>query len=150
VTVSANVNPKPRQALAAVAASFWIAAPACLGMIGGGVAPWATVWGLMSLSGTRFHGWFVVALGIVGLAMLSLYVLRGARLPLLVAAACGALGALQAMATLAKIDADGSVTVFGLEYHYADPAWGLYLALAASATLACSATVTWFATRGRS
>jgi hypothetical protein len=141
-----KVSPKPRDALAPV--SFCIASPACLAMMVGGVAQWATAWGFVSLSGTRFHGWSEVALGFLGFVMLTLHLLRGARFALLVAAGAGALGALQAIVTLAKLSADGAVTVFGVAYRYVDPSWGLYLVLAGAIVLASSTTATWLATSG--
>ena len=129
-------------------ASFWIASLACVALIVGGVAQWATAFGFMALDGTRMHGWNEVAVGIAGLAMLGLHMLRGLRLPLLIAAVGGALGALQAIQTLAKISSGGKVTVLGVEYRYVEPAWGLYLVLAGAIALACSAALAWLGARG--
>jgi hypothetical protein len=144
----------PRQRLESAAgfagqpASFWLASLASLGMIVGGVGPWATAWGFLSLSGTSMQGWREVMVGLVGLAMLGLHQLRGARLPLIVAAGAGALGAIQAIATLGKINSGGAFTVLGQEYRYLEPAWGLYLVLAAAVTLACSmSALAWRASR---
>jgi hypothetical protein len=120
-------------------ASFWVASLASLAMIIGGVGPWATAYGVLSLSGTSMHGWRSVTVGVVGLAMLGLHQVRGVRLPLIVAGIAGALGAMQAIATLAKIDSDGALTVLGQQYRYLDPAWGLYLVLAGAVALVCSA-----------
>jgi hypothetical protein len=72
--------------------------------------------------------------------MLGLHLVRPGRLPLLVAAAAGALGAIQAIATLSKIESGGAVTVFGFHYRYLDPAWGLYLVLAGAIALVVSAS----------
>jgi hypothetical protein len=121
-------------------ASFWVAALASLGLIIGGVGPWATAYTLVSISGTSMHGWREVSVGVLGLAMLALHVALRARLPLLVAAVGGVLGAIQAIATLDNIDSGGAVTVFGLEYRFLDPAWGLYLVLAGAIALAFSAS----------
>jgi hypothetical protein len=133
---------------AAQPTSFWLAALASLGMIIGGVGPWATEFGFVSVSGTSMHGWRAVMVGVVGLAMLGLHQLRGARLPLIVAGIAGALGAMLALAILGKINSGGAVTVLGQRYRYLDPAWGLYLVLAGAITLVCSASaLAWRASR---
>ena len=134
-------------ALAGQPASFWIAAVACLAMIIGGVAQWATAFSFISVSGTSMHGWNEVAAGAAALAMLAVYLLRGARLPLIAAAVAGVLGVIQAVATLAKIGSDGAMTVLGYQYRYLEPAWGLYLVLVAAVVLTCSATLAWLAAR---
>jgi hypothetical protein len=121
-------------------AGFWVAALASLAIIIGGVGPWATAYALVSISGTSMHGWREVAVGALGLVMLGLHVVRPGRLPLLVAAVAGALGAIQAIATLSKIESGGAVTVFGFHYRYLDPAWGLYLVLAGAIALVVSAS----------
>jgi hypothetical protein len=128
------------EALAARPGSFWLASLAALAMIIGGVGPWATAFGMASLSGTDMQGWREVAAGALALAMLGVYGARGARLPLLVAAVAGALGAVQAFATTARIDSDGAVTVLGQQYRYLDPAWGVYLVLVGAVVLACCAS----------
>jgi hypothetical protein len=134
--------------LASQPASFWVAALASLGIIIGGVGPWATAFGFESFSGTSMHGWREVIVGVVGLAMLALHQLVGARLPLIVASVTGALGAFGALATVSKIHSGGAVTVLGQQYRYVDPAWGLYLVLVAAIVLMCSASVlTWRASR---
>jgi hypothetical protein len=125
----------PRQPI-----SFWVAALASIGMIIGGVGPWATAYTLVSISGTSMHGWREVEVGALGLAMLGLHLVRGGRIPLLVAAVAGALGAMQAVASLDKIQSGGAVTVFGYHYRFLDPAWGLYLVLAGAIALVVSAS----------
>jgi hypothetical protein len=120
-------------------ASFWLAALASMCMIIGGVGPWATAFTLMSLSGTSMEGWREVIAGIVALGMLGLYQLLGARLPLIVAGIAGALGAMQALATLGRIHSGGAVNVLGQQYRYLDAAWGLYLVLAGAIALLCCA-----------
>jgi hypothetical protein len=120
--------------------SFWLAALASLGIMIGGIGPWATAYTLVSISGTSMHGWREVEVGALGLVMLALHLVRRGRLPLLVAAVAGALGAWQAVATLNKINSGGVVTVLGFHYRYLDPAWGLYLVLAGSIALVCSAS----------
>jgi hypothetical protein len=127
-------------AFAAHPGSFWLAALASIGLIVGGLGPWATAFGFESFAGTRMHGWRAVMVGLVGLAALGLHQLRGARLPLIVAGVAGALAALLAIATLSKIHSDGAVTVLGQQYRYVDPAWGLYLVLAGAIALVCSAS----------
>jgi hypothetical protein len=117
-------------------------------MIIGGVGPWATAYNFLSLSGTSMHGWREVGVGACGLVMLALYQVLGARLPLIVAAVAGALGATQAMTTISKIDSGGAVTVLGTQYRYIDVAWGLYLVLTAALTLLVSASaLAWRASR---
>ena len=141
-------RPEIAAAFAAQPASFWSASLASLAVIVGGVGPWATAWGFLSLSGTSMHGWRAVFMGVVGLAMLALHQLRGTRIPLLVAGVAGALGAMQAIATLGQINSNGAVTVLGQEYRYVDPAWGLYLVFCAGIVLACSvAVLAWRASR---
>jgi hypothetical protein len=120
--------------------SFWLAALASLGIMIGGIGPWATAYTLVSISGTSMHGWREVEVGALGLVMLALHLVRRGRLPLLVAAVAGALGAWQAVATLNKINSGGVVTVLGFHYRYLDPAWGLYLVLAGSIGLVFSAS----------
>lgn len=128
-------------------ASLWFASLASLAMIIGAVAPWATQFGFISLSGTRMHSWSEVAFAVVGLAMLGLYALRGTRFALIVAAGAGVLGAMQAVATFGKLASNGAVTVFGVQYHFLDPAWGLYVVLVGAIGLAGSSTLAWFAAR---
>jgi hypothetical protein len=144
----------PRQRLEIAAAfaerpaSFWFASLGSIGLIVGGIGPWATAYGFLSLSGTSMHGWRSVMVGVLGLVMLALYQLRPARLPLIVAAVAGVLGAMQAITSLSKINSGGVVTVFGQQYRYLAPAWGLYLVLAGSITLACFASaLAWRASR---
>jgi hypothetical protein len=144
---STHPSAPPRQrptvaaAFAGQPASFWLASLASLGIIIGGVGPWATAFGFMSLSGTSMHGWRAVIAGVVGLAMLGLHQVRGARLPLVVAGVAGALCAIEAISTLAAIQSDGAITVLGQQYRYVDAAWGLYLVLAGAIALVCSASV---------
>jgi hypothetical protein len=147
-----SASPRQRLEIAAAfagqPASFWSASLASLGMIVGGIGPWATAFGFLSLSGTSMQGWRAVMVGVVGLAMLGLYQLRGARLPLIVAGVAAALGAMQAIASLGEISSGGAVTVLGQQYRYVDPAWGLYLVLAGAIALVCSVSVlAWRASR---
>jgi hypothetical protein len=142
--------PPPRQdlgvagAFASQPASFWVGSLASLCAIIGGIGPWATVWNLISISGTSMHGWREVGVGAVGLVMLGLHRLRGGRLPLIVAAVAAALGAILAITTLSKINSGGAVTVLGVEYRFLDAAWGLYLVLVGTITLLLSAfALTW-------
>ncbi|MCW3015223.1 MAG: hypothetical protein JWO02_2315 [Solirubrobacterales bacterium] len=148
-----SAAPRPRLEIAAAfagqPASFWLASLASLGLIVGGIGPWATAWGYLSLSGTSMHGWRAVMLGVVGLAMLAVYQVRRARLALIVAGVAGAFGAMQAITSLAKINAGGAVTVFGQQYRYLGAAWGLYLVLAGGIALMGSASaLVWRASRG--
>jgi hypothetical protein len=147
-----SLSPRQRleiaSAFAGQPASFWLASLGSLAMIVGGVGPWATAFGVLSLSGTSMHGWRAVMVGVVGLAMLGLYQLRGARLPLIVAAVAGALGAMQAIATFGRINSGGAVFVLGQEYRYVDAAWGLYLVLAGAIALMCfSSALAWRTSR---
>jgi hypothetical protein len=133
-------RPTIAAALAGQPASFWVASVASLGIIIGGVGPWATAFGFVSLSGTSMHGWRAVILGAAGLAMLALYQLRAGRLAPIFAAVAGALGAIQAISTLDAIHSGGAITVLGQQYRYLEPAWGLYLVLLGAIALACSAS----------
>jgi hypothetical protein len=135
-------------AFASQPASFWLGTLASLGVIIGGVGPWATVWNFVSISGTSMHGWREVGVGAVGLVTLGLHQLRGGRVPLLVAGVAGALGATLAITALTKISSGGAVTVLGVEYRYVDPAWGLYLVLVGTVTLVvCACALAWRAFR---
>jgi hypothetical protein len=125
--------------LAAQAVTFWMAMLGALGMIVGGIAPWATVFALQSFSGTRMHGWREVAAGAIALILLGVYQVRPSRLPLIGAALLGALGAIGAIATWSKIQSGGVFTVFGVEYRYLDPAWGLYLVIGGALLLTFTA-----------
>ena len=122
-------------------ASFWMASVASLAVIIGGVGPWATWLNSVSISGTSMHGWREVGVGVVALVMLGLYRLRGARLPLIVTGIIGALGFIGGIAALHDILTHGAVTVFGFEYRYLDAAWGIYLVLVGTATLALSSAL---------
>jgi hypothetical protein len=132
-------------------ASFWLAALAALAVIVGAVGPWMSAFGFPSISGTSLHGGREVVVGAVGLAMLALHGLRGYRLPLVMAALAGTIGALGAASGLHKISTDGAVTLFGYTYRYLHPSWGLYLVLAGGVALACFASIlawsTWRSSR---
>ena len=147
-----STAPQPRMVLsaafAAAPASFWLASLASLGIIIGGVGPWATAFGMVSLSGTSMHGWRSVMVGLIGLAMLGLHLWGRARLPLVVAGVAGALAALQAILTWGKINSGGAVTVLGQQYRYLAPAWGLYLVFAGAIGLMYFASaLSWRASR---
>lgn len=124
----------------AQAAAFWLAMLGSLGMIIGGIAPWATAFTFQSFSGTRMHGWREVAAGVLAVIMLGLYHVRPARLPLIGAAVVGALGAIGALVAWSKIQSGGVFTIFGVQYRYLDPAWGLYLVLGGALTLLFTAS----------
>lgn len=126
--------------IAAQSAAFWLAMLGALGMIVGGVAPWATAFTLQSFSGTRMHGWREVFAGALAVILLGVFQVRPTRLPLIGAAVLGALGAIGAAVTLGRIESGGVFTVFGVEYRYLSPAWGLFLVLGAALTLFLTAT----------
>jgi hypothetical protein len=125
---------------AAQAAAFWLAMLGSLGMIVGGIAPWATAFTFQSFSGTRMHGWREVACGVLAVIMLGRYHVRPARLPLIGAAVIGALGAIGAVVTWSKIQSGGVFTIFAVQYRYLDPAWGLYLVLGGALILLFTAS----------
>ena len=131
-------------AFAAQPVSFWLAALASLSMIIGGIGPWATSFNYLSISGTSMHGWREVGVGVVALAMLGLYQLRGGRLALLVAWLAGAFGAIGAITAVNKIVSGGAVTVLGVQYRYMDAAWGIYLVLVGALTVVlCTSLLAW-------
>jgi hypothetical protein len=134
--------------VAAQPVAFWMAMLGSLGIIVGGIAPWATAFTFESFSGTRFHGWSDVAVGLVAMTALGLYQLRPVRLLLVGAAVIGALAATGAVVTWSKIQSGGVFTVFGVQYRYLDPAWGLYLLLGGALTLLFTASaLAWHARR---
>jgi hypothetical protein len=87
------------------------------------------------------EGWREVVAGLAGLVLLGVYQRLGARAALIAAGIAGALGAIQAIATLARIHSGGAVIVLGQEYRYLDAAWGLYLVLVGAIALVCSTAV---------
>jgi hypothetical protein len=127
-------------ALAAQPGAYWMAMLGSLGMIVGGIAPWATAFNFQSFSGTRMHGWREVAAGAIAVILLGLYQARPTRLPLIGAAAVGALGAIGAIVTWSRIESGGVFTVFGVDYRYLDAAWGLYLVIGGALTLMFTAS----------
>lgn len=128
-------NPPPSAGFADQPASFWVASLASLGVIVGGVGPWATYLNYVSISGTSLHGWREVAVGAIALVMLGIYQLRGWRGPLIVAGIVGALGLIGAIQSLNNITNGGAITVFGVTYRYMSAAWGLYLVLVGTLVL---------------
>ena len=124
----------------AQAAAFWLALLGSLGMMVGGIAPWATAFTFQSFSGTRMHGWREVACGVLAVILLGAYHVRPARLWLIGAAVLGALGAFGAVVAWSKIQSGGVFTVLGVQYRYLDVAWGLYLVLGGALILCFAAT----------
>ena len=128
---------------------FGLASLASLAVIIGGVGPWATWLNSVSISGTSMHGWREVSVGGIGLFMLWLYQQRGWRLPLIVTVVFGCLGAIFAIAALHKIQSGGAITLYGVQYRYANATWGLYLVLVgAIAQAVCAAIMVWRDVRG--
>jgi hypothetical protein len=126
--------------LAAPAAAFWLAVLGSLGTIVGGMAPWATAFALQSFSGTRMHGWRVVACGVLAVIMLGVYHVRPTRLPLIGAAVIGAFAALGGIIAWSRIQSGGVYTIFAVKYRYLDPAWGLYLVVGSALILVFTAS----------
>jgi hypothetical protein len=122
-------------------ASFWVASVASLGVIVGGVGPWATYMNYVSISGTSMHGWREVAVGVIALVLLGVYQLCGWRTPAVVAAILGLLGVIGAIADLRSITSGGAITVFGITYRYLNASWGIYLVLTGTIILMLSASV---------
>jgi hypothetical protein len=130
-----SLSPRLGAAFATQPASFWVASVASLGVIIGGVGPWATYLNYVSISGTSMHGWRDVALGAIALVMLGCFQLRGWRTPLIVAGILGAVGVIGAIQSLNSIADGGAVTVFGVTYRYMSAAWGIYLVLVGTLVL---------------
>ena len=132
-------------------ASFWVASLASLGIIIGGIGPWATYLNYVSISGTSMHGWREVAVGAVALVMLGLYQMSGWRPPLIGAGVVGVLGLIGAIDALHSITSGGAVTVLGITYRFISAAWGVYLVLAGTIVLTlCIALLMWQVFRSRS
>jgi hypothetical protein len=128
-----------------------VALIASLGVIVGGVGPWATYLNYVSISGTSMHGWREVAVGVIALALLGVYQVRGWRVPMLFVAILGLLGVIGAIEDLHGITSGGAVTVFGITYRYLTAAWGIYLVLVGTIILTLSASaLLWSARLGRS
>jgi hypothetical protein len=132
----------PRQSLpSSQPASFWLASLASLGIIIGGVGPWATWLNSVAISGTSLHGWREVAVGVVALAMLFIRQLGGRLVPTLIAAAMGVIGLVGGIDAINTVTREGAITIFGVTYRYLGAAWGLYLVVAGAAVLAVSASL---------
>lgn len=121
-------------------ASFWVASLASLGVIVGGVGPWATYANYFSISGTSIHGWREVAVGAIALVLLATYRSRGWRLSVLAAAILGVLGVIGAIEELSSIESGGAITVFGITYRYLTASWGIYVVIAGTIILTLSAS----------
>jgi hypothetical protein len=119
-------------------ATFWVASIASLGVIVGGVGPWATYLNYVSISGTSMQGWREVAVGVIALVLLGIYQVRGWRVPVLLAAILGLLGVIGAIEALHGITSGGAITVFGITYRYLTAAWGIYLVLVGTIILTLS------------
>jgi hypothetical protein len=125
-------------------AGFWVAALAAVGVIIGGIGPWASWLNFVSISGTSVHGWREVGVGAVALAMLGVHRLRGGRLPLIAACIVGALGLAGAIISINDVQSKGAVTVLGTQYRYLNVAWGLYVVLVGTIVLVLStAALAW-------
>jgi hypothetical protein len=121
--------------------SFWVASLASLGVVIGGVGPWATWLNSVSISGTSLHGWREVAVGVVALILLWLYQWGGWLLAAVLAAVAAILGLVGAIDAINTVTNNGAVSLFGVTYRYLGVAWGLYLVLAGTIVLALSASV---------
>jgi hypothetical protein len=125
-------------------AGFWVAALAAVGVIIGGIGPWASWLNFVSISGTSMHGWREVGVGAVALAILGVHRLRGGRLPLIAACVVGALGLAGAITSINDVQSNGAVTVLGTQYRYLNVAWGLYLVLVGTIVLVlATAALAW-------
>jgi hypothetical protein len=118
---------------------WWVALIAAAAMVIGGFGPWATALGFVSVNGTQGVGWLVITAGVVALlALWSEGRSRQGGHPLVLAAVAGIGGALVAIYTFARLEsAQGEL--LGERIDLVDPAWGLYLAVIASGTLAVAA-----------
>jgi hypothetical protein len=108
----------------------FIWAGACLAaMVAGGLGPWATVFGIADVSGTHGDGWFLIAGGVGGAALLLVHVRRAPHkrwLPIVqtsLAAICLAVAGYD-LSDIAHVSEGG--------WDLVDPAWGLYVSFVAS------------------
>jgi hypothetical protein len=120
---------------------FWVASLASLGIIIGGVGPWATWLNSVQISGTSLHGWREVAVGAVALGVLIIRQWGGQLVPGVIAAVMGIVGLVGAIDAIHTVTRDGAITFFGVTYRYLGAAWGLYLVAAAAAVLIVSASL---------
>lgn len=110
-------------------------------MVIGSFGPWAKVLGLITVNGTDDggDGWVVIVAAAVGAVALLLWRVRSRRWLILtvIAAAAGL-----ATTIYDRVDLEG--TTDGLDVgSLVDAAWGIYVAMIGSASLALAATVGW-------
>ncbi len=114
---------------------WWALASAAL-MVVGGFAPWATALDTINVAGTEGDGWFVILGGAIAGALLWRHARVGARGLALGAAVIGVLCTLITLYDLSDVNKVADAAGLG---SVIDPAWGLYLAIVASASLTASA-----------
>ena len=112
-------------------------------MVLGSIGPWVDVGGLVRIGGTDDgrDGWVVIGAAAVG-ALAFLLWMRGRRWSILAALAAG-VGV--ATTVYDRLDLEG--TVSGVDVgRFLEATWGLYLAMAGSASLAAAAIASWLVT----
>jgi hypothetical protein len=116
--------------------SFWWLLLSATAMVLGGLGPWATAFGALSVSGTSGDGWLLIAGGAVAVALTVVHVRRQgrARWPMIVVGLIGSGCAIAAIIDLGDIASatDGS----DLLGDAVSPGWGIWLSVASSASLA--------------
>jgi hypothetical protein len=114
----------------------FIWAAACLAaMIAGGLGPWATVFGIADISGTRGDGWFLIVGGAAGGALLVAHAQRSPSrrwqpvVLTLISAVCVAVAGID-LVDIGRVSDGG----FGV----VDPAWGVFVSFVASLSAAAA------------
>jgi hypothetical protein len=121
--------------LAEQPSAFWLSVLAALLMIVGGLGPWASALGIVSVSGTRAEdGWVVIAVAGLGLAAVWSRMLRESLSAAIAAVICGLIGAVVSGIDLHKLARAGasSSSFFGRQVQLVQVEWGIYLAVGAS------------------
>ena len=117
-------------------AIFWLTGAAALLMVVGGFGPWATVFGVLSVSGTHGDGWIVIVGGVIAAVLLARDLSSGSsrRWPAIGLVVVAVVGTIVTVKDLSDINSvAGDSTFFGRQIVSAG--WGIYMAVIGSVAL---------------